>query len=57
MTITTSIPVMSAASPQPDVLGASHMLVSFVITEGDGSELALVPAAFVAVTVKVYSVL
>ena len=57
MTITTSIPAISAASPQPDVLGALHMLVSFVITEGDGSELALVPAAFSAVTVNVYSVI
>ena len=56
MTITTSIPATSAASPQPDVLGASHMLVSFVITEGDGAELALVPTAFVAVTVNVYAV-
>ncbi len=56
MTITTSIPATSAASPQPEVLGASHMLVRFVITEGDGSELALVPAAFVAVTVNVYAV-
>ena len=26
MTITTSIPATSAASPQPEVLGASHML-------------------------------
>ena len=42
--------------PGWDVLGASHMLVSFVITEGDGSELALVPAAFVAVTMNVYAV-
>ena len=55
-TITTSIPATSAASPQPEVLGASHMLVRCVTTEGDASELALVPTAFVAVTVKVYSV-
>ena len=47
---------MSAARPQPDILGASHILVSFVITEGDTSELALVPAAFVAVTVNAYVV-
>jgi|TARA_Y100000031_G_scaffold150893_1_gene191043 hypothetical protein len=32
------------------------MLVSLVITKGDASELALVPAAFVAVTVNVYAV-
>ena len=32
------------------------MFVSFVITEGDGSEFALVPATFVAVTVNVYAV-
>jgi hypothetical protein len=34
MTSTMSIPATSAARPQPEVLGASHMLVSFVITEG-----------------------
>ena len=56
MTITTSIPATSAARPQPEVLGASHMLVRSVVTEGDGAELALVPAAFVAVTVNVYAV-
>ena len=55
-TITTSIPATSAARPQPEVLGASHMFVRSVVTEDDGSELALVPAAFVAVTVNVYSV-
>ena len=32
------------------------MLVSFVITGRDGSEVALVPAALVAVTVNVYAV-
>ena len=32
------------------------MLVRSVVTEGDGSELALVSAAFVAVTVNVYTV-
>ena len=32
------------------------VLVRSVITEDDGSELSLVPAAFVAVTVNVYSV-
>ena len=32
------------------------MLVSFVITGGDASELGLVPTAFVAVTVNVYAV-
>jgi hypothetical protein len=42
--------------PGWDILGASHMLVSFVITEDDGSELDPVPAAFFAVTVNVYTV-
>ena len=32
------------------------MLVTFVVTEDDGSELEPVPAAFVAVTVNVYAV-
>ena len=31
-------------------------MVRSVVTEGDGSELALVPMAFVAVTVNVYAV-
>jgi len=57
MTSTISIPAMSAASPQSEVLGASHILVKSVITEDDASELALVPAAFVAVTVNVYAVI
>ena len=56
MTITASIPATSAARPQPDVAGASHTSVSFVVTEDDGSELKPVPAAFVAVAVNVYSV-
>ena len=56
MTNTTSIPAARTARPQPDVLGASHMLVTFVVTEDDGSELEPVPAAFVAVTVNVYAV-
>ena len=47
---------MSATRPQPDKLGAAEGLVSFVLTQGDGSELALVPAALVAVTVNVYLV-
>ena len=51
--ITASIPAASATRPQPDKLGAAEGLVSFVLTEGDGSELALVPAALVAVTVNV----
>ena len=38
MTITASIPATSAARPQPDVAGASHTSVSFVVTEDDGSE-------------------
>ena len=32
------------------------MLVRSVVTEGDGSELSLVPAAFSAVTANVYAV-
>ena len=56
MTITTSIPATSATRLQLDVLGAFHMLVRSVVTEDDGSELALVPTAFVAVTVNVYAV-
>lgn len=42
--------------PDCDRPGASHMLENFVITDGDGSELGLSPTAFVAVTVKLYSV-
>ncbi len=53
---TTSIPATSAASPLPDVAGASHTSVSFVVTEDDGSKLKPVPVAFVTVTVNVYAV-
>ena len=56
MTNTTSIPAARTARPQPDVLGTFHTLVSFVVTEDDGSALDPVPAAFVAVTVNVYTV-
>ena len=41
--ITTSIPAASAARLQPEMLEASHMFASFVITEGQmGDELGIV---------------
>ena len=45
MTITTSIPATSAASPQPDVLGASHTLGMGVggASATDAGALAFVP--------------
>ena len=54
---TPSIPRTNTAIPDWDILGASHILVRSVVTEDDGSELTLVPAAFAAVTVNVYAVI